>query len=105
MIELISALDTYLKEHPLTLGNCEDVLDMLFEFYFEHNSYDNEIIKADFHALYVAMNGMPLKEMDQIIYPVCELCHDHQRAGFIDGIKIGMMLHPELQKEGEQPVR
>lgn len=42
---------------------------------------------------------MPLREMDQVIYPVCNLCQDHEQAGFIEGIKVGMRLGQELTKE------
>ena len=42
------------------------------------------------------MNGMPLQEMDKIIYPVCKLCRDHEKSGFVEGIKIGILLHSEL---------
>ena len=38
------------------------------------------------------------REMDKIIYPVCILCRDHEKAGFIEGIKIGIRLHQELNK-------
>lgn len=70
---------------------------MLYECHNEHNPYDNEQIKTDFHELYQQMNGMPLKEIDQIIYPVCRLCRDHERAGFVAGIKIGVQLANELR--------
>lgn len=39
---------------------------------------------------------MPLKEMDKVIYPVCGLCRDHERSGFIAGIKIGIRLAEEI---------
>lgn len=58
--------------------------------------YDNEQIKADFNVLYRQMHGMPLREMDQIIYPFCKLCRDHERAGFVEGVKIGIRLQQEL---------
>ena len=45
------------------------------------------------------MNGMELREMDRIIYPVCRLCRDHERAGFIEGVKIGVLLQAELTEE------
>ena len=35
--------------------------------------------------------------MDKIIYPVCKLCRDHEKAGFIEGIKVGIMLAKELE--------
>ena len=69
---------------------------MLYECHNEHNSYDNEQIKADFHELYQQMNGIPLQEMDRIIYPVCRLCRDHERAEFVAGVKIGVQLANEL---------
>lgn len=46
--------------------------------------------------VYRQMNDMPLQEMDKIIYPVCKLCRDHEKAGFIEGRKIGMVLAQEL---------
>ena len=58
--------------------------------------YDNEQIKEDFNELYRQMNGISLQEMDRIIYPVCKLCRDHEKAGFIVGIKIGLVLAQEL---------
>lgn len=55
-------------------------------------------INADFKDLYQQMNGMPLREMDNIIHPVCKLCGDHERAGFVEGSKIGIRLQYELAK-------
>ena len=31
-----------------------------------------------------------------IVYPVCRLCRDHERSGFVEGIKIGILLQAEL---------
>lgn len=59
---------------------------------------DNDQIKTDFNTLYQAMNGMELQEMEKIIYPVCTLCRDHERAGFIEEIKVGVLLRKELSK-------
>ena len=60
-------------------------------------AYDNEQIRTDFNELYQQMNGMPLREMDNIVYPVCKLCRDHEKAGFIEGIRLGILLHEELK--------
>lgn len=49
-------------------GDAESLLEMLFNVYTEFNVFDNEIIREDFNALYTAMNGKILREMDQIIY-------------------------------------
>lgn len=71
----------------------ESVLLLLYDVYSESNAMYNDEIKADFHALYEAMNGMPLREMDRIVYPVCTLCRDHQKSGFVEGVRVGFQLY------------
>lgn len=90
------SLKTHIKTNPLNFGDGESVLTMLYECYNENNPYDNEQIRADFNELYQQMNGMPLREMDNIVYPVCRLCRDHEKAGFIEGIRLGVLLAHEL---------
>ena len=43
------------------------------------------------------MIGKILHEMDQIIYPVCTLCRDHEKTGFQEGVKVGIRLAIEEQ--------
>ena len=78
-------------------GDAESLLEMLFNVYTEFNGFDNKIIREDFNALYTAMNGKTLREMDQIIYPVCTLCRDHEKVGFLEGVKVGIRLSKEIQ--------
>ena len=72
------------------------MLALLYESYIELQGFDNEQIKADFNELYRAMNGMELEEMDRVLYPVCTLCRDYERSGFIHGVKVGISLSNEL---------
>ena len=44
------------------------------------------------------MNGMPLREMDTIVNPVCALCRDYEQAGFVHGVQVGMLPAKELKK-------
>ena len=92
-------LKAYIDAHSPNFGDGESVLTMLYECHNENNPYDDEQIKADFNEIYRLMNGMELREMDRIIYPVCKLCRDHERSGFIEGIKIGVLLQAELTEE------
>ena len=92
-------LKAHIDAHPPNFGDGESVLTMLYECHNENNPYDNEQIKEDFNELYRLMNGMELREMDRIIYPVCKLCRDHERSGFIEGIKIGVLLQAELTEK------
>ena len=99
MKNYIEKLRAYIAENPPDFGDGESVLTMLYEAYAETNKMDDGTIKEDFNELYRLMNGMELREMDKIIYPVCTLCRDHQRSGFVEGVKVGMRLREELAEE------
>ena len=96
MERYIQALRECAQSHTPDFGDGESVLTLLYEAYSDNNRMDNAQIKADFKELYRRLEGMDLREMDQILDPVCILCRDHERAGFVDGIKIGIMLEHEL---------
>lgn len=76
--------------------NIGSVLEMLYEAYSESTNMSNDQIRKDFDALYEAMNGKTLQECDQVIHPVCSLCREHERNGFIHGVKVGLLLRQEL---------
>ena len=97
MKNFYEVLQQHVSDMQPNFGDGESVLTMLYEAYSECNRLDDRQIKDDFHELYQLMNGMELREMDKIIYPVCKLCRDHERSGFIEGIKIGIMLENELK--------
>lgn len=92
----IKTLKACITTSPPDLENDDSVLGILYEAYSESNALYDDKIKADFHALYETMHGMPLREVDKIVYPVCTLCRDHQKSGFIEGVRIGIMLCDEL---------
>ena len=99
MNDYFERLRTHIAENPPDFGDGESVLTLLYEAYAESNRMDDGTIKEDFNELYRVMNGMELREMDKIIYPVCTLCRDHQRSGFVEGVKVGMRLREELAEE------
>ena len=92
----IEELKRQLTENPPRVGDGDPILTMLYESYSHANRVDDDQIKNDFRELYQAMNGMPLREMDRIIDSVCALCRDHERAGFVEGVKVGILLAVEL---------
>ena len=95
MNEYLTALQTHLTTQQSTNQN---ILDLLYDAYNDTTGMDNEAIKADFEKLYQLMNGKPLQEIDEIIYAVCTLCRDHEKAGFVEGVKVGIGLAQELAK-------
>lgn len=96
MKNFFDVLNQYILENQPNFGDGESVLTMLYEAYSECNRLDDTRVKEDFNELYRLMNGMELQDMDKIIYPVCKLCRDHERSGFVEGIRIGLMLYHEL---------
>lgn len=91
-------LKTYIAEHPPNFGDgsAQSILEMLYTCYNQYNRMDTEEIKAGFDDLYHHMNGIPLRDMDGIIDTVCTLCREHEKAGFLEGVKVGMRLKQEL---------
>ena len=93
MNEFMTALQTQLAtQQPNYPNNAESILEVLFDAYNESSGFDNAAIKADFEELYRLMNGKHLKEIDEIIYTVCTLCRDYEKAGVIEGVKVGVSL-------------
>ena len=96
MNQFYDVLQRIVADHQPNFGDGDSVLTMLYEAYSECNRLDDAQVKDDFHELYQLMNGMELRDMDRIIYPVCKLCRDHERSGFIEGIKTGMHLYHKI---------
>ena len=97
----IEKLKTYLAEHPLDYGDCDahSILEMLYSHYTEFNRMDTPQIKLDFEMLYHQLTGKSLRELDSIIDTVTTLCWHHEKSGFIEGIKLGILLATELAEE------
>ena len=97
MEEYLRVLESYVASCKLNLGDGESLVSLLYEAYGDVNRIDDDQIKADFGGLYRLLNGMSLREMDRIINPVCTLCRDHERNGFMHGIQVGVRLAQEIQ--------
>lgn len=95
MEEYTRTLESYVTAHNLNLGDGESILSLLYEAYGYINLMYDDQIKADYAELYQALNGIPLRKMDWIIDPVCALCRDHERNGFVHGVQVGIRLARE----------
>ena len=73
--EFITRLKAYVESHTPNYqdGDAETLLEVLFNVYTEFNGFDN-----------------------QIIYPVCTLCRDHEKTGLQEGIKVVIRLAWEV---------
>ena len=59
---------------------------------------DTDAVKAAFEDLYQRMHGMPHRKMDRIVDAVCTLCREHEKSGFVEGVKVGIQLVSELKR-------
>ena len=88
----------YLATQQASLcSDADTVLELLYNTYYEHVCTDDtDAIKQAFDELYHSMTGKTLKEKDEIIDTICNLCRLHQQTGFIDGIRLGLRMAQEL---------
>ena len=98
MNRYIDALRHHVAENPPNYGDgdAHSILDMLYCYYHECNNTDTDAVKAAFEDLYQRMHGVPLREMDRIVDAVCSLCREHAKAGFVEGVKVGIQLEQEI---------
>ena len=98
MNRYIDALRHHVAENPPNYGDgdAHSILDMLYCYYHECNNTDTDAVKAAFEDLYQWMHGVPLREMDRIVDAVCSLCREHAKAGFVEGVKVGIQLEQEI---------
>ena len=97
MNEYVEILKRHVAENPPNYGSdANSILEMLFTYYHEYNNTDTDAVKAAFEDLYRRMHGMPLREMDRIVDAVCTLCREHEKSGFVEGVRVGIQLGEEV---------
>ena len=98
MNEYVEILKRHVAENPPNYGSdANSILEMLFTYYHECNNTDSDAVKAAFEDLYHRMNGMSLREMDRIVDAVCTLCLEHEKTGFVEGVKVGLLLARDIK--------
>lgn len=55
-------------------------------------------IKDGFAELYCHMKEVAIPDMDGVIDTVCTLCWEHEKTGFVEGVKVGIRLAQELSE-------
>ena len=98
MNEYVTVLREHLEDNPSNYGSdAHSILEMLFSYYHECNNTDTDAVQAAFEDLYQRMHGMSLREMDRIVDAVCTLCREHEKAGCVEGVKVGIQLEAETK--------
>ena len=98
MKSFYETLKNHIESHPLNYGDSDiqSILEMLWNTYCQHNQMDSEQIKNGFAELYSHIKHLPLSDVDGVIDIVCSLCWEHEKAGFVEGVKVGIHLGQEL---------
>ena len=88
-------LKEYVEQNPLNYGEASSVLDVLFWHYAEYGSLDSETIKDQFNSLRKLVN-FPPKEYDKVFDVVSDLCLEHGRLAFREGMRFGILLMSDM---------
>ena len=95
MKKLEETLKGYVDQNPPSCGNAQAVVDQLYWCYMERNRIDNDKTNVCYTALREKVN-LPLREYDDVLYIVSDLCLEYGRQAFMEGLKVGMLLTQKL---------
>lgn len=98
MEKYIKALQDYCKQIPLNHGGADSVMALLYWQYAESNPIDNERIRNGFAKLRGKYSYLSLQEFDPVFTTVSELCVEHERLAFLEGLRLGVTLMMEISR-------
>ena len=98
MDKLAGRLKAYIDTHPIDLGDgdCETVLDQLYQAYAESRESDPPEIQAGFAELESFLETLPLDDNNAVFSLCCRLCIHYERKAFLDGLQYGAHLMSEM---------
>ena len=98
MKNIAKRLNDYITAHPFDSGdgNCETVLEQLYQAYAESHESDPPEIRDGFKELDDLLGGLPLEDNNAVWNLCCQLCTAYEHKAFIDGVQYGAYLLKEL---------
>ena len=98
MDKIAQRLKAYIDTLSLDLGegDCETVLDQLYQAYAESHESDPPEIRNRFKELDDLLGGLPLDDNNAVFNLCCSLCTAYERKAFIDGLQYGAHLMQEI---------
>ena len=73
------------------------LLDFIYQCYSEFHAIDNDQIRACLAELEHFHEAMSIEESDRLFSLVADLCIEHERAAFTEGLHVGVQLMEELR--------
>ncbi len=99
MKKSLKFLEEHFKQNPPNHGDLDSVMDVLHWYYAENNPIDNQKIRDGFAKLRSQFPDLSLQEFDPIFDTVSDLCVEHERLAFYEGLRLGVTLMIELAGE------
>ena len=98
MDKIAEKLKAYIDTYPLDLGegDCETVLDQLYQAYAESHESDPLEIRDNFKELDELLGASPLDDNNAVFNLCCSLCTAYERKAFVAGLQYGAHLMAEL---------
>ena len=102
MRQLKEKLTKYITEHPIDFGtsDADSILAFLYGAYAEAHESDPPEIKALFAQLGEYLEKLPLETNNAMFFIIVKLCTEHERRGFMEGIRWGMQIAAETGEGG-----
>lgn len=100
----IENLKSYLETRPVK-SEYEDVdslLELLYYYYTEENPIENAVIRYQFMEQDKVLNRLTVEENDLFFRITCDLCTEHARRAFVEGLRVGGRLFAELSAQKKQ---
>ncbi len=92
----LKSLQDYYKQNPPNHGGAESILGLLYWHYTECNPIDNQKIRDGFAQIRQQYPHLSMQEFDPIFTTVSDLCLEHERLAFLEGLRLGVTLMTEL---------
>ncbi len=95
----LKSLQAYFKQNPPNHGDAESILGLLYWHYAENNPIDNQKIRDGFAQIRRQYSHLSMQEFDPIFTTVSDLCVEHERLAFYEGLRLGVTLMMELAEK------
>ena len=94
MKEIARRLDAYIQAHPFDSGDgdCETVLDQLYQAYAESHESDPPEISEGFKELECFLETLPLNDNNAVFNLCCRLCTAYEKKAFRHGLLYGDLM-------------
>ncbi len=99
MKESLKLLEEHFRQNPPNHGDLDSVREVLHWYCAENNPIDNQKIRDSFAKLRSQFPNLSLQEFDPIFDIVSDLCVEHERLAFYEGLRLGVTLMMELAEK------